>query len=418
LFAGALFAAPPLTTIQDTIYKADGTPFNGLALVAWRSFSASDQSNVDAQSVTVQIDNGHLWVQLVPTTTAGAGAYYAVVYNSDGRVQFRETWAVPPSTTALKLKDVRIVASSSGSSGSPPADTNPTGTPIPESDVTGLTGDLAARPVKAPTYLPSSVAFINAAGSLDAVAGSPSDCVHADGSTGPCGSTGPGFADGETPAGVVDGSNASFTLANVPSPSASLSIYRNGVLDRNGLDYSVSGAGVVFAAGAVPDPGDVLQAFYRTAAPSGVTGGVPQIVCSGAGASTFSASLTQIGSCTIPTNLLRAGDRFEIRFDYAHAGNTAGFTVQAGWSGTTLASQTAPASESIVTGRSDVAILTNGVQWNSQSWGASLSFAATAGNASFNANLPAVVELFGQMAGSTSETIALTNFTVLRYPGQ
>ena len=43
---------------------------------------------------------------------------------------------------------------------------------------------------------------------LAAVAGSTDDCVHVDGTAGPCGtagsgSMGPGFVDGETPAGLA-----------------------------------------------------------------------------------------------------------------------------------------------------------------------------------------------------------------------
>lgn len=413
LLAGGLCAAPPLTTIQDVIYKADGTPFRGVAFIEWKSFSAADDSNIATHSVTVEIVNGNLRVQLVPTTNASAGAYYSVRYNSDGRIQFQETWAVPPSTRPLKLKDVRITAPFPYVT-PPAADTQ-----ILESDVTGLVDDLAARPVKGAGYTSSRVAFINAAGALDAVAGSPSDCVRADGSTGPCGDAAPGFADGEIPAGVVDGSNAAFTLADAPSPPASLFLYRNGILQKSGLDYSINGAGITFATGCVPQPGDVLLASYRTGGASGSSAGVPQVVCSGAGTSTASTSLTQLGSCTVPTALLRSGDRIEIRFDYSHTGGTGtGFTIAAHWNSASLVARTAAAGETIVAGKSDAVIDANGIQWNAQSWGAALNFAAGVGSASTSAGLPAVVALFGQMAGSTTETIALRNFTVLRYPGQ
>jgi hypothetical protein len=40
----AALAQPPLTTIQDTLYKADGTPFNGLLIISWNSFLADNQS--------------------------------------------------------------------------------------------------------------------------------------------------------------------------------------------------------------------------------------------------------------------------------------------------------------------------------------------------------------------------------------
>lgn len=71
---GILLAAPPLATVQDVLYKADGTRFNGVAFIEWRSFQASDLSNIATHSVTVPIVDGNLRVQLVPTTTASAGA--------------------------------------------------------------------------------------------------------------------------------------------------------------------------------------------------------------------------------------------------------------------------------------------------------------------------------------------------------
>src|SRR5262245_26122168 len=38
----------------------------------------------------------------------------------------------------------------------------------------------------------------------------------------------PNFVDGESPAGVIDGVNSVFTLANAPNPAASLQLFRNG----------------------------------------------------------------------------------------------------------------------------------------------------------------------------------------------
>ena len=58
-------AAPSLTTIQDTLYKADGTPFNGFLLIEWTGFQAGD-ATIATQHVTAPIVNGILHVQLVP----------------------------------------------------------------------------------------------------------------------------------------------------------------------------------------------------------------------------------------------------------------------------------------------------------------------------------------------------------------
>ncbi len=47
-------------------------------------------------------------VQLVPTTTASAGANYQVTYNSQGEFQFSQVWAVPPSSIPLKVSAVVV----------------------------------------------------------------------------------------------------------------------------------------------------------------------------------------------------------------------------------------------------------------------------------------------------------------------
>ena len=68
------------------------------------------------------------------------------------------------------------------------------------------------------------------------------------------------YADGETPAGALDGNNAVFTLAHTPNPAASLALYRNGQLDKAGVDFTLNGPTVTFLAGAIPQPGDLLVA--------------------------------------------------------------------------------------------------------------------------------------------------------------
>ena len=47
-----LGATPPLTTISDTLFNADGSFFNGVVVISWPSFEASDTSNVAAEITT------------------------------------------------------------------------------------------------------------------------------------------------------------------------------------------------------------------------------------------------------------------------------------------------------------------------------------------------------------------------------
>jgi hypothetical protein len=74
---------------------------------------------------------------------------------------------------------------------------------------------------------------------------------------------GASFADGETPAGTIDGTNATFTLAHAPNPAVSLLLIRNGLGQSAGLDYTLSGITITFVSAAIPQPGDALVAWYR-----------------------------------------------------------------------------------------------------------------------------------------------------------
>ena len=55
------------------------------------------------------------------------------------------------------------------------------------------------------------------------------------------------FVDGEVPAGTINGTNDAFTLANVPNPSTSLALFRNGLLLTQGGDYTLSSNSITFA---------------------------------------------------------------------------------------------------------------------------------------------------------------------------
>ena len=93
----------------------------------------------------------------------------------------------------------------------------------------------------------SRSAVIDATGAIDAAAGNLSDCLHVDGTSGPCGSVSTTFIDAEIPAGTINGTNAAFTLANVPNPPASLALFRNGLLLTQGGDYTLSSNAITFA---------------------------------------------------------------------------------------------------------------------------------------------------------------------------
>ncbi len=121
-------------------------------------------------------------------------------------------------------------------SGSAPA----VATIITIADVTGLQTALNVRPPAGTAFAISRSAVIDATGAIDAAAGNLSDCLHVDGTSGPCSSVSTTFIDAEVPAGTVNGSNTAFTLANVPNPPTSLALFRNGLLLTQGGDYTLS----------------------------------------------------------------------------------------------------------------------------------------------------------------------------------
>ena len=99
---------PALTTISDTVYRADGTAASGTALIAWPSFQTADGAVVAAgkQSVTIG-PAGAFTAQLAPNAGASpAGTYYVVVFQLDDGTVRTEYWSVP-TTSPVTIAGVR-----------------------------------------------------------------------------------------------------------------------------------------------------------------------------------------------------------------------------------------------------------------------------------------------------------------------
>ncbi len=89
LSASAMASTPAMTTISDTVYRADGTPASGTLLISWPAFTAAGGMPVAAGNTSVTIaPGGAVSVSLVPNAGATpAGTLYSVVYRlSDGAV--------------------------------------------------------------------------------------------------------------------------------------------------------------------------------------------------------------------------------------------------------------------------------------------------------------------------------------------
>src|SRR6202166_2816760 len=100
--------SPALTTVADTVYRADGTPAAGTVLISWPSFQTAEGDPVAAGNLSVTIGLlGAVTVQLVPNAGASpAGTYYVVVYQLDDGTVRKEYWSVPstsPTTISAVL---------------------------------------------------------------------------------------------------------------------------------------------------------------------------------------------------------------------------------------------------------------------------------------------------------------------------
>lgn len=318
LLCAAASAATP-SVIQDTLYKADGSRFSGILQIDWKSFQTADGKEVPQQSLTVRVESGALRVSLLPTTNALKQVYYTVRYNSDGRTQFTETWAVPPSASLLRLRDVRIAAPAPGPITTPP----PSNYTI--QDIPGLRTELDLRPVRGTSWTANRLAAIGASGTLEAVIGNATDCVHVDGTSGPCASGGAGARhyDGEALQGAVDGVNATFRLNDRPTPASSLYLFRNGLLLKAGVDYNLSLDTVTFMPSTTPRVGDAMQAWYRvdespSVSQSLVDGETPAGVVDGVNTQfTLAQRPAPVTSLRVFRNglLLKAGEDYTLSLD-------------------------------------------------------------------------------------------------------
>jgi len=500
LLGSSAFAGPQLTTIQDVLYKADGTRFNGTLAISWSSFQATDLTSIAMQNINVKVVDGNLRVQLVPTSGSIPPTIYSVTYNSEGEITFHETWSVPATRQVIRLRDVRVSSSSTTSTGTETG--SGTTSAVEESDVNGLTEDLSARPVKGAGYAPGGVAIVNLGGAIETATGVASDCIHVDGSSGPCGSgQSASFVDADSPSGIVDGANTQFNLTYVPNPGSSVAFYRNGMLQKLGQDFTLNGQALTMLGGAVPQPGDTLLAWYRlsgagdgslsfvdsdslsgvedgsnplftlsaTPNPSSslavfrngilqkagqdynlsgesvtfLAGAVPQagdtllasyrlsnggtasslqpypvsqVICGGNGISSSSTSFSSLGTCTIPPGLLLPGDRVAIRSDVGHQGSTSGFSIEIHWGSTVVAHRDGSTSDVLVATRTDAGLRATGAQLSFQSWGTLLPFAAGVIDSNDIYSAGITIDFMGKLSAAGSDSISLSNFTVVRLP--
>jgi hypothetical protein len=97
-----------------------------------------------------------------------------------------------------------------------------------------------------------------------------------------------------------------------------------------------------------------------------------------------------------------------------HTGTAEGFNVQINWGSTTAIARTGGKQDAAFVGQADAAISSTGAQLTTQSWGTVLSFLP--GVISSPAQSGLNVDFRGEMSAAGTDSLALTSYTVLRYP--
>jgi hypothetical protein len=110
--AGQNFAqGPTLTTVSDTVYRADGSPAAGTLLISWPAFVSASGATVAAGNNHVTLGtNGSFTAQLAPNAGANpAGTVYTVTYQlTDGTVK-TENWSIGTASPET-ISQVRTLA--------------------------------------------------------------------------------------------------------------------------------------------------------------------------------------------------------------------------------------------------------------------------------------------------------------------
>lgn len=106
-------AAPTLTTITQTFYRADGSPYRGFVSVSWPSFDTAGGEHVPAGSKQITLTaTGLLTVDLVPNVgSTPTGTRYVVQYRLDNGQPRTVSWTVPASgpVTVTEIESTTLV---------------------------------------------------------------------------------------------------------------------------------------------------------------------------------------------------------------------------------------------------------------------------------------------------------------------
>ena len=99
------------TTVQDTMYSANGTTAGGTILVSWPAFTTGDGHAVAAGSTSTPVGtNGAFSIQLAPNAGAmPVGTYYTAVFHLSDGTTSQQYWVIPAEAagaTPVKLAQI------------------------------------------------------------------------------------------------------------------------------------------------------------------------------------------------------------------------------------------------------------------------------------------------------------------------
>ncbi len=262
--------------IVDTLRVGAGNGlFEGRIIVTGPSMVCGGQTYAP-WPLAVQVTGGQVNLTLVPSSACEPQGVYTVRFLPVRGSEWTERWIVPDASGPLTLAQIPratvplpslfLQPSQIARAGAQVGDvltwlsSGRWGPAPPSAGSITLSGD-AAGPASATTVVAvRGVPFASAV----PVDGQVYVWDSAQGAMVPRTING-AYSDGEVPAGVIDGANRQFSLSQSPQPASSLLLYRNGILQRAGVDFTLSGQQITFCEMCTPLPGDILQAYYRWA---------------------------------------------------------------------------------------------------------------------------------------------------------
>src|SRR5579859_5553592 len=104
----ALAQSVSTTTVQGTVYQANGSPGSGTLQLSWPAFTTAAGQAIAAGNITATIGaDGFVSVNLAPNLgSSPAGLYYTAIYHMSDGTTSTEYWVVPAAAQA-SIAEVR-----------------------------------------------------------------------------------------------------------------------------------------------------------------------------------------------------------------------------------------------------------------------------------------------------------------------